>query len=415
MLEPGGKNWIRKYFQMVDNGVITLSSDTFQHTKTDDFLHASQFQTGISFGYAVGFIFCKSIDKTSWTDAEKLKVLLFESLLNVYLNTPGTNKQDYSGFLSSLTFFYEGYKEQSITSIFNFLKKEDNSSIIESILTKRVVIKKTYKNVFWVNYLGNSLIYLDVIAYKQFLQNGETMVVSHEELAKVALKTIGLASYSDGVIESQEKIIMDIFFSSATISSKDKKSITQEIMQPSTNLEDVLSLPFQNRLLNLYLLDLAVLIVYADSHAHDTEIQFLIKLCQILKIPKKSLDTTLVLIERFILENNHKISFLREANTYDRIYGNFSKHWIKILGRNKSKLVNELKQNKELIALVNKSLVKELSQEEKDKVKTQFTDLIKSMPALAIFMLPGGALLLPIILKIIPDLIPSSFQKNKLD
>ena len=30
-------------------------------------------------------------------------------------------------------------------------------------------------------------------------------------------------------------------------------------------------------------------------------------------------------------------------------------------------------------------------------------------------MLPGGSLLLPIVLKIIPDLIPSAFQENKID
>ena len=31
------------------------------------------------------------------------------------------------------------------------------------------------------------------------------------------------------------------------------------------------------------------------------------------------------------------------------------------------------------------------------------------------FLLPGGALLLPIVLKIIPDLIPSAFRDNELD
>ena len=37
------------------------------------------------------------------------------------------------------------------------------------------------------------------------------------------------------------------------------------------------------------------------------------------------------------------------------------------------------------------------------------------MPTLAIFMLPGGALLLPLVLKIIPDLIPSAFRDNEIE
>ena len=55
------------------------------------------------------------------------------------------------------------------------------------------------------------------------------------------------------------------------------------------------------------------------------------------------------------------------------------------------------------------------SKEEKETVKLQFMDIVKSMPSLAIFMLPGGAFLLPLVLKIIPDLIPSAFRDNEVE
>ena len=77
-------------------------------------------------------------------------------------------------------------------------------------------------------------------------------------------------------------------------------------------------------------------------------------------------------------------------------------------------MIDELKGSRELISLVNKSFTEELTQEEKAKVKEEFIDLVKSVPALAIFMLPGGAVLLPLILKIIPDLIPSAFKQNEI-
>ena len=50
-----------------------------------------------------------------------------------------------------------------------------------------------------------------------------------------------------------------------------------------------------------------------------------------------------------------------------------------------------------------------------DKFKEQFKDIVKSMPSLAIFLLPGGALLLPLVLKVIPDLVPSAFRDNKIE
>jgi hypothetical protein len=74
-----------------------------------------------------------------------------------------------------------------------------------------------------------------------------------------------------------------------------------------------------------------------------------------------------------------------------------------------------MRESKELIALVKKSTHTELTAKEKEIVKSQFKDILKSMPSLAIFMLPGGALLLPIILKLVPDLLPSAFKENDVE
>ncbi len=93
----------------------------------------------------------------------------------------------------------------------------------------------------------------------------------------------------------------------------------------------------------------------------------------------------------------------------------FSNRWIRILGRNKDKLITELKESKELVSLIKKSTTTELTKKEKELVKDQFMDILKSVPSIGIFLLPGGALLLPLILKIVPDLMPSAFKENELD
>ena len=48
-------------------------------------------------------------------------------------------------------------------------------------------------------------------------------------------------------------------------------------------------------------------------------------------------------------------------------------------------------------------------------MRTQFLDIVKTIPSLAIFMLPGGAFVLPIVLKVIPKLVPSAFRDNELE
>jgi cytoskeletal protein RodZ len=92
-----------------------------------------------------------------------------------------------------------------------------------------------------------------------------------------------------------------------------------------------------------------------------------------------------------------------------------SRKYYRILGRNKDRLVQELKESKELVYLVRQSTVRELTPEEKEKVKTQSMDLMKSVPSIGIYLLPGGALWLPLVLKLIPDLLPSAFKENEVE
>ena len=127
------------------------------------------------------------------------------------------------------------------------------------------------------------------------------------------------------------------------------------------------------------------------------------------------LEESLALTEQFIVNNYEKIPFLQNNSSVEKVYGSLSKRWVKILGRNKDKLAAELKQSKELVSLIRKSTTTDLTPEEKETVKEQFKDLVKSMPSLAIFLLPGGALLLPLVLKVIPDLMPSAFRDNEVE
>jgi len=56
--------------------------------------------------------------------------------------------------------------------------------------------------------------------------------------------------------------------------------------------------------------------------------------------------------------------------------------------RNKKRLIKEISESKDLMVLLGQS-------------------------SLAIFILPGGSLLLPLLIKFIPQLLPSAFNENK--
>ena len=87
----------------------------------------------------------------------------------------------------------------------------------------------------------------------------------------------------------------------------------------------------------------------------------------------------------------------------------------KLISRNSKGLYKEIKDSKELMVLISQSTVRDLSKEEQKKVQDQLLDVFKSIPSLAIFLLPGGALLLPLVVKFIPKLLPSAFDDNRIE
>jgi len=72
--------------------------------------------------------------------------------------------------------------------------------------------------------------------------------------------------------------------------------------------------------------------------------------------------------------------------------------------------MNTVEEIKELLQKNKKRLD---SEEEKEKVKIQLLDICKAIPAFTVFMLPGGALLLPLLIKLIPDILPSAFRDDE--
>ena len=132
-------------------------------------------------------------------------------------------------------------------------------------------------------------------------------------------------------------------------------------------------------------------------------------------IPESEMEETVMFIENFIIANRSKSEILNDSASLEKVYGSFTNRWKKILVRNKEKVIIELSESKELVKLMKKSMKEDLSPEEKEKVKDQLKDILKSMPAFAVFMIPGGTFLLPMMMKIIPDLLPSAFKDNEIE
>lgn len=423
MLSPGSKGWIAKYFQLVaadelDSNHIELSVEIPPTIKPQEFQHHVLVQSGIVFGFPSDLIFAKSIDQSKWTQDEKLTVVLFESLLYTYLRCRPKNKsKDVSelktNFTTELYAFYKKHKVQSLSALLGYFFKESQEEKVERILAKRTEVpKQLTRTTSWMSYLNNAFVYLDVLLFEEFLITDHNPRFDYQEMAMLSLAVISLSAYSDGEIEEKEKTMFNAFLISADLDG-DEREIAKMRFKNGVSLNELTPDIIDSWNFKRYLLDLSSLTIYSNHDAIAAEKVFLQELYTWLELTENDLNEAQFMAQQFVLANNKRISFLHDASSIELMADNVSKRWIKILGRNKDKLATELKQSKELVFLIKKSATTELSPEEKEKVKTQFLDLAKSMPALAIFLLPGGALLLPIVLRIIPNLVPSAFRENE--
>lgn len=417
MISPGAKGWISKYFHLIENGTIVINYKRPKQLTKLRHMHLTLAKSGIVFGYPDQLIFGKNLNDKEWTRDEKLKLLLFESLLFVYTQIHRKEAFDKDKFLNSLIAFYESHEASSIGKIFNFFLKESPEEKLEKILADRIDIKMNLlENRWWINSLSNVFSYLDVILFDEFEHRNDDDALSqnYTAFAKAALTTISISAHADGVLEGKEKNLFNIFLASSNLKDEARDDAKEQFKRGAT-FEDIPEFVKQHWLLKRFLLDLAILTIVSDEELLDVELEYLQNLTNYLEIPSGELEESLTMTENFLLRAQHELEFMKNSSSYEKVYSRLSKRWGKILMRNKDKLGTEIRQSKDLIFLVKKSATEELTKEEKDLVKTQFKDIVKSVPALAIFMLPGGAVLLPLILKIIPDLVPSAFKENEID
>jgi hypothetical protein len=90
--------------------------------------------------------------------------------------------------------------------------------------------------------------------------------------------------------------------------------------------------------------------------------------------------------------------------------------WLKdVVARNKKALWQEISESDEMLRLLWRFARGEsLNDEQQKHVREQLLDLARVVPALGIFALPGGAVLLPVLARMLPwDLLPSSFRAKE--
>ena len=406
MYYPGAQGWIEKYCDLIEKKEIDIFN---RPTESVDLISLSR-STGLLFGIPLEQLFFPASKTQNWTNHDRLKSVFFETLVWVHLKHT-KNSWNKNQFIEDLANYYSSVKPKNSFDFLSFFKKESAIHSIELVIDERFELdKRLIETRIWLNTLSNAFVFLDVILFQEFLQTKK--VRPFQVLTEKAMKSFIGAAHSDTELSESEEKLFAYFLASARLDDETYEKLEYLFKNPIYN-PDLEFIVIESVEFKLYIMYFCAFIISCNREIQEEERSFLVRLAHQISLSEDEVDLALTFNTAFILDHAKEIPFIGSSSV-DILFTNLSKRWGKILLRNKDKLVLEIQQSKELMILLGKSTKRELNKEEKEQVKMQLMDIMKSMPSLAIFLIPGGSLLLPIFLKIIPSLMPSAFRDNEV-
>ncbi|MFZ1807023.1 MAG: hypothetical protein WAU36_07380 [Cyclobacteriaceae bacterium] len=412
-MRPSEKGWLKEYLDFRKDLLGELTSEKKRASHPEHSLYRLIQPTGLMYGHAVDVLDHPELEELD--EKDKMKLLLAESLISsslLFHDKPVKDPEELSKLmtktLESIASFYNNvFPELATPSKSLFGKRKSALELAEKILDKRIERTTEYSGNFWVQFFHNSLLFLDIFIFGQWIHTNADRIVSdffkyeREELRFSVVKIIAAATHANNKIEFEERRLFEFFLQSAGL-SPDKKKEAIEIFNKGLEVETI-NLPTNNSwLLKKYFLEMAILTIWADKKVEDKESEFLVQLCHYLDFKEDDLENSMIAIEGFVLEHWEQLGYLQNKQDYNEVSERFIKRLTKLTENNKNRIVSEVKESKVLMDLLRKAKVGELTEEEKQKVQGLMMVVLKTIPTFVIIALPQRYLTLPVLMKVLP-------------
>lgn len=397
MINPSAPGWIDKYF--LDEKLVPVPTGN-----AADFYIALR-QTGFIYGHIVAIQTQEKLPLHNWLSDEISKLALLHALYGVYqLSCPQGNSAE---FVSQAVAYYDQMHPQGFSWLPKVIPSGSLSSQLEKIIDERVqtndsVISKNFSHI-----VTNALLFVDVLAFRYYLTAGEIPEKYVKNMEETLVSLVSLALKTKTNKSPHDDLLIKLFETSVRYTKFSKTTIP--------TLGAIAFDYFTDPLAQYYLLDMAGLALWSDSQLDNEERFFLFQVAHELQLDDAFVESCIADTSHFIAQYKSEIPYFNYSNPVKHFYDHSTQLVTTLIQRNKKRLAKEIAESKELMVLLAYSTQRDLDKNEKKKVKKQLLDICKTVPSLTIFLIPGGSLLLPLLIKFIPQLLPSSFNENLAD
>jgi len=399
-MNPSAKGWIPKILTTLDKQQIITNSESLM------VFYNQLKSTGFLYGNSSEILISSTPSQLNLTKNESTKINLFQSLLFIFFKK--NPDENINTAIDHIILFYKKLDKSKLGFLYKFLTSEKATDNLEQILAERIqetnsFFYKKYNSIFTY-----TLLFIDILAFNKFLSFNNDYKIFIEDLEKNLINLSFLALNCKKIKDKSDKQM---------IKQIESSSVYLDLLYHKNNFLSLANLDLlnYNNLEKKYLFDISFLAVWNEKELDQMEHSFLIKLADKLQLSRLRIKENIDYIHTFSEKYSKKIKLFEYQNPLKHIYKESTSTVKLLIERNKKRLLLELNESGELVKLLSQSTFRELTKDEKIKVKEQLLDICKTIPSLTIFLIPGGSLLLPILIKYIPSLLPSAFNENKID
>lgn len=389
-MNPSATGWIKKLLKELSkfNLFLKYGEEEFYMTlRSCGFIYGNNLD-----------VVAQSLPKRDLSEEEICKTNLVLALLYAH-----ENAKCKVPFTESVINFYTDINEIKTSLFQDILGEKKSSEQLERIIHKRIHINDNILTKNFNYFIINALLYVDVLAYIEYLKKNHISIdyLKNIEASIVAI-TLGVLN-SKKIKNQYDASLIKLFEASLRYHDHSYIDYDKAVSHLKTIRE------------KQYILDLACMATWGDQMIDNDEHQFLERLGLDMSLNLSIIHQSIKSVNHFYTVNKKDIALLSSSNIVQTFYNNSSKMVFKLITRNSKRLYHEIRESKELMVLISQSTVRDLTKQEQKKVQEQLLDIFKSIPSLAIFLLPGGAILLPLVIKFIPNLLPSAFDENRIE
>ena len=399
-MNPSAKGWIPKILTTLDKQQIITNSESLM------VFYNQLKSTGFLYGNSSEILISSTPSQLNLTKNESTKINLFQSLLFIFFKK--NPDENINTAIDHIILFYKKLDKSKLGFLYKFLTSEKATDNLEQILAERIQETNSFFNKKYNSIFTYTLLFIDILAFNKFLSFNNDYKIFIEDLEKNLINLSFLALNCKKIKDKSDKQM---------IKQIESSSVYLDLLYHKNNFLSLANLDLlnYNNLEKKYLFDISFLAVWNEKELDQMEHSFLIKLADKLQLSPLRIKENIDYINTFSEKYSKKIKLFEYQNPLKHIYKESTSTVKLLIERNKKRLLLELNESGELVKLLSQSTFRELTKDEKIKVKEQLLDICKTIPSLTIFLIPGGSLLLPILIKYIPSLLPSAFNENKID